>query len=397
MTDDDIQTNFKVIFALTLVHFTGDFYNSFINPLFPLFVAKLNLSLAQVGVIAGSSRLLAFIVQPSVGYISDRYQNRGFILGGLLLGALFIPLSGIAPSFWLLLPCLAVGSIGSSMYHPTAAGMLPTYAGRKAGLAMSIFNTGGTLSFALGPIFITWYAAAFGLESIPLTMAIGLLSSIYLYRTVPQPQSEGLQKMGFVGSLREMFGDTWKAILLILLVMVLRAVVGQAFQTFMPMMFVQRGYTLVSAGVLFSFFILAGTVSGISAGYISDRIGFKPIFLSSFALMTPTLMLLFYLPGRWIYLAAPVAGFFTLATLPLGVVMAQKLVPKGRSMMASLMMGFAFGIGGFVSPAVGKLADLYSIEQVLFWVALIPLPTLGLILLFPDIGRRAPIAPVTPL
>ena len=84
-SEENDKANFKVIFALTLVHFTGDFYSSFTTPLFPLFVQKLNLSLVQIGIIAGLSRFLAFIVQPSVGYLADRYQTRGFVLGGVLL------------------------------------------------------------------------------------------------------------------------------------------------------------------------------------------------------------------------------------------------------------------------------------------------------------------------
>jgi FSR family fosmidomycin resistance protein-like MFS transporter len=135
--------------------------------------------------------------------------------------------------------------------------------------------------------------------------------------------------------------------------------------------------------MVYSLFSLAGTASGIISGHISDRIGFKPIFIVTHALMSPALLLLLYLPGNWIYSGAIIAGFFTLATMPLGVVMAQTLAPRGRSMVASLMMGLAFGLGGIISPVVGKLADLFSIEQVLFWIALIPLFTLGLILRFP--------------
>lgn len=389
MTSDKIiKANIKVIFALTLVHFIGDFYNSFISPLSPLFVDKLNLSLTQVGIIAGMSRLLAFIVQPSVGYLADRYQTRWFILGGVLMAVVFIPLSGITPTYALLLPCIAVGSIGSAMYHPSLTGMVPVYAGRNAGLSMSIFNTGGTLSFAVGPLFITWYAASFGLEAVPLTMVIGLAVAAYLFIIVPQPVSEGFKYKGFFGTLRETLGPAIKPIFLIWLVMVLRAIVGQSFLTFMPILYVSKGYSLVSAGLMFSLFTMAGTISGIISGHLSDRIGFKPIFLVTHTLMTPALLLLLYLPGNWIYPGAALAGFFNLATMPLGVVMAQSLATKGRSMVASLMMGFAYGLGGMMSPLVGKLADLYSIEQTLFGVALLPLLTLALILNFPAIGGR---------
>ena len=53
--------NLKVLFALTLIHFTGDFYSAFTTPLFPAFMDKLNLSLAQVGLIAGINRFLGWI------------------------------------------------------------------------------------------------------------------------------------------------------------------------------------------------------------------------------------------------------------------------------------------------------------------------------------------------
>jgi MFS transporter, FSR family, fosmidomycin resistance protein len=391
MFSSDRSTNIRVIFALTLVHFTGDFYSSFISPLFPLFVAKLGLSLAQVGVIAGVSRLLAFIVQPSVGYLADRYQTRGFILFGLLMPVVFIPLSGIAPTFWVLLILIAAGSIGSSMFHPSVTGMVPLYAGRNAGMSMSVFNTGGTLAFSAGPIFITWYAAAFGLEAVPATMVAGLAVALYLFYAVPAPVSEGLKSRGFFGSIRESMGHAWKPILLIWAVMMLRAIVGQSFLTFMPVLYVERGYSLVSAGVMFSLFTLAGTFSGLAGGYLSDRIGFRAIFFVAHILMTPALLLLLYLPGSWVYPGAALAGFFTLATMPLGVVMAQVLAPRGRSMVASLMMGFAYGLGGAVSPVVGKLADMYSIHQVLFWVAVLQLLTVGLIAFFPDVrtGKTA--------
>jgi len=385
--NDHTKTNLRVILALTLVHFTGDFYSSFTTPLFPLFVEKLGLSLTQVGVIAGINRFLAFIVQPTAGYLADRYPTRAFTMVGLLLAVVFIPLSGIAPGFWTLLLVIAIGSVGSSMFHPAVTGMVPLYAGSNAGLSMSIFNTGGTLAFGIGPLFITWYAARFGLSAVPATMVFGLMVAAYLYLTLPSPPNEGLQKNGFWGAIRESLGDAWKPIALIWLVMVLRALVGQSFMTFMPVLFVQEGFSLVAAGILFSLFTMAGTASGLLAGAISDRIGFKPVFYVTHGLMTPVLLLFLQLPGRWVYPGAALAGGIVLATLPLGVVMAQSLAPRGRSMVGSLMMGFAFGLGGIASPLVGKLADIHSVRTVLTWISFVPLITLFLIARFPATNR----------
>ena len=387
----NVKINIKVLFALTLVHFTGDFYSSFIAPLFPLFVDKMGLSLAQVGIIAGVCRLLAFIVQPSVGYLADRYPTRGFFLIGLLLPVIFIPLSGITTGFWTLLLAAALGSFGSSMFHPSVTGMVPVYSGRKAGFAMSVFNTGGTLAFGIGPLFITWYAAVFGLEAIPYTMVFGLMAAVYVYTAVPAPQSEGMRKFGFIGTIKENLGTAWKLIAMIWAVMFLRAFVGQSFLTFMPVLFVREGFSIVSAGVIFSLFTVAGTVSGLIAGHMSDRIGFKPIFLLTHLLMTPVLLLFMQMSGNWVYFGTILAGAFVLASLPLGVVMAQKLAPGGRSMVASLMMGFAYGLGGILSPIVGKFADIFSLQPVLTTICFVPLLTVPIILRFPNenhIGQK---------
>jgi FSR family fosmidomycin resistance protein-like MFS transporter len=378
-----MSANLKILFALTLIHFTGDFYTSFITPLFPVFVEKLDLTLTQIGIIAGTMRLLAFIVQPTVGYLADRYQTRAFILIGLSLTIVFIPLAGFAPSFWVLLLCVAFGSVGSSMFHPSVTGMVPVYAGTKAGFSMSLFNTGGTLAFGLGPLFITWYVARFGLTAMPLTMIAGLLVLAYLFTVIPKPQSEGLRRAGFFGALKESLGSAWKVVALIWLVMFLRAVVGQSFLTFMPVLYVREGFSVVEAGGIYALFIVSGTVSGLLSGHISDRIGFKPVFIFSFLFMAPTLWLLMQLHGNWVYFGAALAGSFVLAPLPLGVTMAQTLAPKGRSMVASLMMGFAYGLGGAITPIVGKLADTYTIRPVLTIIAFIPLFTVLIIARFP--------------
>ena len=377
--------NYKIIFILTLIHFTGDFYSSFFMPLLPAFVGKLGLTLAQVGLITGMVRLLSFIVQPVTGYLADRYETRKFIFAGLFFAFCFIPFSGIAPNFWILLIILCLGSIGSSMFHPSTTGMIPLYSGHRAGFSLSIFNTGGTLAFAAGPVFITWYVTRFGLEQMPYTIIIGAVAFFFCVRYLPVPITENLSHLGFIGSIKETLGKVYKPIFLIWITMVLRAVTGQTFMTFMPIYLTDKGHDLVSVGLIFSIFIMAGTFSGLLAGYLADKIEAKKIFFISHALMCPALLLYLFLPDPFVFLGAFLAGFAALASLPLGVVMAQKLAPKSRSMVSSIMMGLAYGLGGLVSPFIGKIADIYGLENVLFYSAFIPIISLLPILKFPRI------------
>jgi FSR family fosmidomycin resistance protein-like MFS transporter len=381
-------TNVKIIFALTLVHFMGDFYSSFIMPLLPAFVDRHALTMAQVGFMTGIMRILAFVVQPAVGYFADRYETRFFALGGLLITTVFIPLAGIASAFWVLTLFLALGSVGSSMFHPSVTGMVPVYGGLHTGFSMSVFNTGGTLAFGIGPLFITWFVALFGLSAMPATMLIGMVALVFLYYVVPVPAVEALNYNGFVDSLKQTLGLVWQAILLIWLVMMLRAVIGQSFLTFTPVYLANKGYSLIAVGTAIAIFVVAGTLSGLLAGLLCNRTGYKPIFYISHALMTPALIILLFLPGLWVFFGAFVAGFFVLASVPMGVVFAQELAPGGRSMVASLMMGLAYGLGGAFSPLVGKLADIFSIKAVLISVAFIPLLSLVMIYFFPDVGPK---------
>jgi FSR family fosmidomycin resistance protein-like MFS transporter len=382
LTANRQDANLKIILALTLIHFIGDFYNSFIVPLLPLFIDKFALTLAQAGLITGLSRFLAFVVQPPVGYLADRYPSRFFALGGPLLVMVFIPLTGITSSFWMLVLFVCLGSVGSSMYHPTAAGMVEPYAGRHFGLALSIFGTGGTLSFAIGPLFISWLVGRYGLSAMPFSMILGFAVFAFLCISVPVPQASTIKSRGFIGSLKEIFGPVWLPVVLICLVMILRAFVGQSFMTFLPVMVARQGYSLVSIGALVSLFSVAGALSGLLAGHLSDRIGFKPVFISALLLATPNLLALLYLPGNWIFLFVFLAGFFIMAPIPLGLALAQRLAPQGKSMASSLMMGLSFGTGGLLTPLTGKLADIFSIQPVLTAIAIIPLLTVVLIFYF---------------
>ena len=222
----------------------------------------------------------------------------------------------------------------------------------------------------------------------PWLMIPGLLIFVYLFLVVPVPDREKIESRTFLGTLKEMFGSIWKWMVLIWLIMVFRAFVAHVFRTFLPVLLVREGYSLVAVGAVVTLFTLAGTASGMIAGHFSDRIGFRKIFFTSFLMATPFLLLLVVAQGPWVYLLTFLSGFFVMATLPLGVTLAQTLAPKGRSMVSSLMMGFAFGLGGTMTPIAGAFADAFSIRPVLAAVALIPLALVGLVWFLPEPRKK---------
>jgi FSR family fosmidomycin resistance protein-like MFS transporter len=133
-------------------------------------------------------------------------------------------------------------------------------------------------------------------------MIFGLVIMALLFRIVPLPIGEGLKDLGFLSSIKEVLGAVWKSIVLIWVVMVLRAFVGQSFMTFIPVLFDKQGYSLISIGTIVSLFTISGAISGLLAGRLSDRFGYKLLFYTTHGLATPSLFLLILLPGRWVYL-----------------------------------------------------------------------------------------------
>ena len=156
--------------------------------------------------------------------------------------------------------------------------------------------------------------------------------------------------------------------------------------TFIPVLYSREGHSLFSIGLVVALYNVAGALSGLVSGLLSDRFGYKPVFYVSYSLAIPFLYLLLY-PSMGVYVASFLAGFFVMATIPLFVTMAQEIAPRGKSLVASLMLGLAYGTGGMMTPITGRLADLFSIRTVLCGLAFFPILLLGLVYFLPEKKR----------
>ena len=384
---DAAQINKKAIFALFLIHFIGDFFQSFIRPMLPVLADKFSLNLTQVGMITGIATFMAFLIQPLFGYLADRFRTRVILLIGSFVGAICIPLVGLAPYFGVVLLLIGMGSISSAIYHPTAAGMVSTYAGRRTGLSMSIFGLGGTLGFTLGPIVFAGYITLWGLHRLPYLTLLGLAVFMLLFVMIPASNGESPTQSDFMGTLRESIGQVWKPVVMIWAIAFCRAFVEQTLLTFIPVLTASEGHSLVSVGSMLSLFTVGGSVSAIVSGHLVDRIGYKPIYLFSFALSSPCILFFIYGSGWKIYPIAFLCGFLLLATLFPAVALAQKIAPKGRSLVSSIVIGLALGTAGVLMPFAGMMADTFGIRTVLSYLAFIPLAVLFLIRYLPEPGK----------
>src|SRR5882672_10865100 len=232
---------------LALAHFTIDAYSSFFSPLLPLLVARLHLSLTRVGALVALASLASSFSQPLFGWLSDRVHRPWFLAFVPPVAALFLAAIGLAPSFAALVTLLILGGIGVAAFHPQAAALASGLSTSRA-LAMSIFVTGGTLGFSLGPLLAVSVVGRFGLERTWLAAIPGGLMGLVLlsqfHRLNPQVRPPGPRPA--FAELRPVA----RPLTLLYFAVVCRSAVSYGFMTFLPLYLNRRGYTVATGGML---------------------------------------------------------------------------------------------------------------------------------------------------
>ena len=73
-----------------------------------------------------------------------------------------------------------------------------------------------------------------------------------------------------------------------------------------------------------------------------------------------------------------------LFTIPVNVVMGQELAPGQAGTVSALMMGFAWGMAGFLFiPIIGKVSDVIGLHNVLLSLVIFPVIGFFLTLTYP--------------
>jgi FSR family fosmidomycin resistance protein-like MFS transporter len=287
---------------------------------------------------------------------------------GPVVSVLVLSLVGVAPSVPWLAAILVVGGLGAAAFHPPAAALAHRLGGNRPGLAMSVHITGGTLGFSLGPLMFAPAAQHFGLQWTPLLAVPGLLVIAFFLSRVPPIALHPHDRGGF-RALRPYA----RPLALLYAIVLLRTLTSLSFATFVPVMLTRRGMSLAHAGAIAAVYLFASGVGGFLGGPAADRFGARRVIALSLVASTPFMVAAPLLSGWPFVVVLAVGGLFLQSTLPVNVTFGQSLAPVSAATVSSLMMGFAWGMGGLSVPFVGMLADRFGIEMTLVGLAFIPL------------------------
>lgn len=374
------KTVYAVLFTISFAHLLNDMLQSVIPAVYPLIKENFNLSFTQIGMITFTFQLTASLLQPFVGFYTDRNPRPNSLaigMGFTLLGLIFLSL---ASSFITILLAVSLIGMGSSVFHPESSRVAYLASGGKKGLAQSIFQLGGNAGGAIGPLlaalivipygqfYIIWFTLA-AVLGIIILIQIGkwYKGHLYLKKTSPAVATEELKST--LPRKKVIFS------LAILLILIFSKYFYMASMTsYFTFYLIDKFHVSVQQSQLYLFAFLAAVAAGtVIGGPLGDRFGRKYIIWVSILGAAPFTLLLPYVGLMWTVILAVIIGVIISSAFSAILVYATDLVPGKVGMIAGLFFGFAFGMGGVGSAVLGWIADQTSIEYIFKICAFLPL------------------------
>lgn len=361
----------KALMAVTVGHFSVDMYSGMLPLILVALTVPLGLSYAQIGLVSTFFTLTSSLTQPFFGWLADRWGGRALAAGGVILIAMAMGAMRLVESYTLLLLLAPLAGIGSAAFHPQGAANAALASGKQKATGLSLFMLGGNSGFATGPVVARAAFTAVGQGAILMLTSVGFLLGLVQLFAAPgihKAQTSGKASTATLNDHRPM---ALAAAVALLLVIFMRQWVHSSLSTYLPQWAIAQGYSVEFASNLMFAMLFPLAFGGLIGGFLSDRIGRKPIIVTSLFFIAPLLLLLLNSMGPLAFFVAPVLGMMIGASFPITLVMAQELLPRGIGVMSGLALGFTFIAGGIGVAISGWLADRIGLTPMLIGIALI--------------------------
>jgi FSR family fosmidomycin resistance protein-like MFS transporter len=391
----DSSTTFTILISLSLCHFLNDMNQSLVPAIYPVLKESYGLDFGQIGLITLAFQLTASLLQPVVGLVTDKRPTPFSLpvaMGCSLLGLLLL---SVASSFPMILTAAAMVGLGSSVFHPESSRVARMASGGRYGFAQSLFQLGGASGSALGPLLAAFVVVPHGQGSIALFSGAALLAILLLtnvsvwYSRHPAMTARRGRRAPVAAPVSPLpRAKVITAMAVILILLFSKNVYTSSLSSYYTFYLIQKFHLSVQSAqyMLFAFLgaVAAGTFAG---GPIGDRFGRKPVIWFSILGAFPFALMLPYADLMWTGVLSVVIGMILASAFSAIIVYAQELLPGRIGLVAGMMFGFSFGLGGLGAAALGRIADVTGIETVYRVCSFLPL--IGLLTaLLPNIERQ---------
>jgi MFS transporter, FSR family, fosmidomycin resistance protein len=350
---------------ITTAHLANDAFTSVLPVFLPTLQQRFGLGEVALASLVAVISLSANVLQAFMGALTDRWGRRRAAALGLLLSSCLMSFVVVAPTVWALLAMLAVGGIGSAIFHPGAVAMMRDV-GERRSLAIGVFAAGGALGTAIMPIVVLAILRTYGPQYVPTLAVVGVALSVALFAWSPASRRPVGAERPKVFDLALFAGPVG----LLSLAGMMRATAFVSFTSAMPLYLVNvRGFAPDAAliGTTLATYGVASAVSGMLSGLIEQRVGRVRLVVGTMLLAAPVLSAVLALqPGSVGYFAAIALGaMLTNASVPILVVSAQDMAPHAVGTASGMLMGLTWGTAGVAYIGFGAVQELVGLVPAL--------------------------------
>ncbi len=238
----------------------------------------------QIGMITLTFQLASSLLQPVVGYWTDKYPMPWSLPIGMCFTLSGLVLLALAGSFGAVLLAAALVGTGSSVFHPESSRVARMASRRAAGLAQSIFQVGGNLAVP-GPLLAAVIIAPYGKGNVAwfvlaALLAIVVLAQISRWYSAQHRMNKGKSKATIINPLPR--NKVVLAVSILLILIFSKYFYMASISSYYTFYLMQKfGLSIQNAQLhlfAFLFAVAAGTVIG---GPVGDKIGRKYVIWGS--------------------------------------------------------------------------------------------------------------------
>ena len=367
----------RIIGAVALAHLINDLIQAVLPAIYPMLKDSYGLTFTQVGLITLTFQLTASLLQPWVGYYTDRRPQPFLLPAGMICTLIGILMMSQVGSFPLILLAAALIGIGSSTFHPEASRVARLASGGRYGLAQSSFQVGGNAGTAFGPLLAAAIIIPYGQGNVAWFGLFALFALVVLY-AISRWYANHLRlyklKQGQAATHGLSRNRVISALVVLGLLVFSKYFYMASLTSYFTFYLIEKFDVSVASSQLHLFLFLGAVAAGtFFGGPIGDKIGRKAVIWFSILGVAPFTLLMPHVDLFWTSVLSVVIGFILASAFSAIVVYAQELVPGNVGMIAGVFFGLMFGFGGIGAALLGHLADIHGIEYVYFLCSFLPL------------------------
>jgi FSR family fosmidomycin resistance protein-like MFS transporter len=383
-----------ILVALSGAHLLNDLIQSMIPAMYPLIKEAYHLDFAQIGLITLAFQVTSSLLQPVLGHVTDARPWPYAMVAGM--GATLTGLFGLAfaPNYTMILLSAAMIGLGSAVFHPEATRMARHAAAGQQGLAQGIFQIGGHVGYAAGPLLAAMIVVPRGQSSLAWMSVVALVAMVLMawtgtrYAEMRRSQAAAATTAATgakspshsTGTLAAQLSSRQVlfAMAILILILLSKNAYTAAFSSYYTFYLIERfGVSVQLSQIMLFLYLVVGALGVIIGGMVGDRIGRHRVIWLSILGALPFALILPFADLFWTGVLSVIISLIMASAFSAILIYAIDLVPHRVGLVGGLFYGLAFGLGGLAAAALGVLADWVGIVAVFKIVAWVP--ALGLL------------------